>query len=250
MLWGQCWGLNWGLVPAPISGEFTFSIYRSQGQDPSDFVLVKDGLKNVFTWKDPDANQKSKHRKWFYKIRATDDCTGYFKESKIESNPEIRDRIAISIIRRNDMLLRTKVGVDAYVVQERTAGQRCPECWDEVKQRVSKGNCESCFNTGFLKGFMTPIHAMINFTPSPKQVQMMNFGEMQPNQTTAWMGPFPEVKPRDIIVEAGVGTRWRVVNTSATRKRRLIVHQNLLLKEINRSDVEWELPIPELIANE
>ncbi len=243
--------INWQIAPINRDiSEFTFAVFRSQGQDPSDFVLVKDGLKSTFTWKDANANQASKHRKWFYKVRATEDCTGNFQESKIESNPEIRDRTAISIIRRQDMLLRTKVGVPAFVVAERTTGQRCDVCWDEVKQRITKGNCDLCFNTGFIKGFLTPILANINFSPSPKQVQIMSFGEMQPNQTTAWMGPFPEVKPRDIIVEEGVGTRWRVINTSATRKRRMIVHQNLLLKEINRSDVEWDLPIPDLIANE
>lgn len=243
--------ISWQIAPINRDlNDFTFSVFRSQGQDPSDFVLVKGGLKSTFTWKDPNANQRSRHRKWFYKIRATDDGNSQFIESKIESNPEIRDRTAVSIIRRNDMLLRTKVGVPAFVVSEITSGQRCETCWDEVKQRVTKANCPNCFNTGFLKGFLTPILADINFSPSPKQVQIMKFGELQPNQTAAWMGPFPEVKPRDIIVEEGVGTRWRVVNTSATRKRRLIIHQNLLLKEINRSDVEWDLPIPELIANE
>jgi hypothetical protein len=243
--------VSWSIAPLNRDlNDFTFSIYRSQGQHPNDFVLVKDGLKSTFTWKDTGANQLSKHRKWFYKIRATEDDTGDYAESKIEGNPEIRDRTGISIIRRQEMLLRTKVGVPAFVVAERTTGQRCDTCWDEVKQRVSKANCDKCYNTGFIKGFMTPIQANINFNPSPKVVQIMGFGELQPNQTTAWMGPFPEVKPRDIIVEEGVGTRWRVVQTSTTRKRRLIIHQNLVLKEINRSDVEWEIPIPELIANE
>ncbi len=76
----------------------------------------------------------------------------------------------------------------------------------------------------------------------------MNFMELQPKEAPAWMSNFPEVKPRDIIVEANDGNRWRIVRVQPTRKRRSVVHQNLVVTEIGRDHVEWKIDIPGLNA--
>lgn len=239
--------LDWRIKPTnrPID-DFTFSVFRSQSQEDTDFKKIKDGLKSVFNFHDPAASQASRWRQWYYKVRATEDTTALFTESQIATNDEQPDRIGLSIARRNLLVLRRFVGIKSFVLQERTFGQRCNHCWDSVKQRRKQSGCRICFDTGFMGGFFTPIEALINYSPSPKQVQMMSFGERQPNQTPAWMSNFPEMKPRDLVIEQHDGRRWRVINVGTTRKRRAITHQNLLLVEINRSDVEWKIEIPNL----
>lgn len=281
MQWGAFWGNPWGLVILPSDAllqpskvrvtassldyltinwlikptnrdiaEFTFSVWRSQSQDSASFRKIVDGLKEIFVYKDPNVNIRARNRVWYYKVRSTEDLSSDYLESLVSSSPEKLDRVGIAIARRNDMLMDEFVGVPCFVLQSKMAGQRCPSCWDELKQRVNQTDCKACFNTGWLGGYAAPIEAQINFNPAPKLVQIAQQGEMNPQQTVAWLGNFPEVKPRDIIIEVGPGTRWRVVNRSTTQKRRVTVHQNLTLKQINLSDVEWSIPVPGLLEDE
>lgn len=241
--------VDWRIKPTnrPIS-DFTFSIFRSQSPEGS-FTQIVDDLKQVFSFKDFTASQKARWRKFYYKLRITEDSSGQFTESEAVANVEKPDRIALSIIRRNDLILREKNGIDAFLIIERTFGQRCSACFDPVKNRKKISNCQLCLNTGFIQGFFPAIPIRVNISPSPKVSQFANFGELQPNQTAAWMSNFPEVKQRDLVVEAVAnGNRWRITRVNTTRKNRALVHQNLLLSEINRSDIEWKIPIPELEA--
>jgi len=243
--------IEWLIKPTNRDiADFTFSVWRSQHQAADSFRKIADDLKEIFVYKDPNVNIKARNRVWYYKIRSTEDASSEFLDSLAASSPEKLDRVALAIARRNNMLMDNFVGIRCYILQEKMAGEHCPTCWDEIKQRKMQANCKVCFNTGYIGGFATPIEAQVNFNPSPKVVQIAQQGEMTPDNTVAWLGNFPDVKPRDIIVEAGRGTRWRVVNRSTTQKRRVTVHQNLTLKQINRSDVEWEIPIPGLVEEE
>lgn len=235
--------VDWRIKPTnrPIS-DFSFTVLRSQSQEDTDFRVIQEDITG-FTFHDPNSSQKARWRQWYYKVRAVEVSSKTFTESPTASNQEKPDRIGLSIIRRNELALRRFVGVKCFILQERTFGQRCNNCWDNIKQRRKLSNCTICFDTGFLGGFFEPIPALVNLSPSAKQVQKMNFGELTPNQTPAWMSNFPELKPRDILIEEHDGKRWRVSNMVPTRKRRAIIHQNLLLTEINRADVEWKINV-------
>ena len=50
------------------------------------------------------------------------------------------------------------------------------------------------------------------------------------------------MKPRDVIVEM-TNKRWRVVKVTPTERLRAVVHQEMVLHEIVRGDMEYELPI-------
>ncbi len=239
--------VDWRIKPTNLNvSNYTFSVLRSQTPE-GPFVVIRDDIKSIFSFHDPKASQKARWRQWYYKIRVTEDDTSNFCDSEISSNDEKPDRIALAIIKKNDMILREKVGLEVFVLVERTFGQRCGVCYDTIKNRRKTDQCTTCFNTGFRGGFFDPIKIRANFSPSAKVMQFSNFGEIQPNQTSAWISNFPEVKPRDIIVESHDGRRWRIQRVTPTRKLRSVVHQNLLLTEINRSDIEWKIQITELI---
>ena len=50
------------------------------------------------------------------------------------------------------------------------------------------------------------------------------------------------MKPRDLIVEAN-NIRWRVVKSTPTERMRAVVHQELVLHEVAKGDIEYQLPI-------
>ncbi|KKN61965.1 hypothetical protein LCGC14_0516430 [marine sediment metagenome] len=238
--------VEWVVKPTnrPID-DFDFVVLRSQSPK-GPFSVVSEELESIFAFADVHASQKARWRQWHYKVRVIERDTEKFSESEIVTNSEKPDRIALAIIRRNNLLLRVKNGIDAFAFIERTFGQKCT-CMDPVKSRKRRSDCPICLGTTFVGGFLDPIQIKINVSPSPKVSQFANMGELQPNQTAAWMSNFPEIKQRDVIVEAVAnGTRWRVTRMTPTRKNRALVHQNLLLTEINRSDIEWKLELPTL----
>jgi hypothetical protein len=236
--------VSWAIKPTTETiPDYRFSVWRSNSHG-GDFKRVVDDLTDTFVYKDPKVKLRSKKRQYFYKVSVYDNSNPSVEVfSDVETHPKKPDVLALEIIRRNDLLLKNFVGVDSYHYARRDWGQRCPECWDYIKQRKVKSNCMVCFNTGFIGGFHTPVSARINFNPSTKMIRHAQF-EMEPNQTAAWMSNFPIVNPKDVIVEDG-RKRWRVVNVNRTEKLRMPVHQVLQLTRINQNDVEYDLYIPE-----
>jgi len=243
----ECWDLNylvisWSIKPTVEDvGLYTFSVLRSNSPE-GPFKLVQGGLVNTFVYKDPSVNLKHRWRKYFYKVVVDPHNDPHYSP---EIGPETQqgkpDVIATEIIRRNNLLLKNFVGIPAQLYIRKTWGQRCCICWDPIKQRKIQSDCQVCYNTGFVDGFLGPIDMMINFSPSPEPVRQANF-EQHPDATNAWTANYPEISAKDIIIEDGC-TRWRVVTPSFTQKRRVKVHQVLQLTGVNRNDIEYKLPL-------
>lgn len=243
----DCWNLDylvvsWSIKPTVENvGDYTFSVYRSNSPD-GPFKQIAGPLVNVFVYKDPSVNLKSRWRKYYYKVKVDPEndplYSPWIGPGFKRDQPDV---IAREIVRRNELLLRQFVGIDAQVYIRKTWGQRCCECWDPIKQRKLQSNCLVCYNTGFVDGFFAPIPIKINFSPSPEMIRQANF-EQQPDATDAWMSNFPQISPGDVIIEDGC-VRWRVAQASFTQKKRVKVHQVLQLVGINRNDIEFKLPL-------
>ena len=239
--------VSWSIKPTTETiSDYRFSVWRSNNPD-GDFRQIVDDLDSVFVYKDADVKLKSKWRKYYYKVKITAVPPAvldphFSDEIGPESNDKEPDAIAVEIVRRNELLLKNFVGVPTNVFIRRTWGQRCPECWDVIKNRKLKSQCSVCYNTGFVGGFHTPVETQVNFNPSPEMIRSASF-EMQPDQTAGWCSNYPPLSPRDIIVEDG-RKRWRVVNVSKTEKLRTMVHQVLQLVRINQNDIEYKMYMP------
>lgn len=244
----DCWNLDylvvsWSIKPTVEDVSlYTFTVWRSNSPE-GPFAKIVDGLVDTFVYKDPSVNLKSKWRKYYYKVQV-DPHNDPLRSPWVgpESQQDKPDVIATEIIRRNDLLLRNFTGKDASLYIKRTWGQRCSECWDQIKQRKLKSDCLVCYNTSFVGGFFTPIPIKINFSPSAEMVRQANF-ESQPDSTNSWMSNYPLVSSKDIIVEDG-NIRWRVGPVSFTQKLRVRVHQVMQLVRVNQNDIEYSLVIP------
>jgi hypothetical protein len=183
----------------------------------------------------------SKNRVQYYKVRGTHVDTGHQVEVGPERLDEFRDLIGLEIIRRNNLLLKRFVGVPVGIFIRRTSGQRCNVCFDHVTRRPKKDNCKDCYGTAFDGGFYDQITTLVNFNPEPKVVQLAGLIESQDGDTNCWMSNYPTLSPGDIIAEAS-NKRWRVIDVSATRKFRYIIHQIANLRRVNPSDGEYMIP--------
>ena len=109
--------------------------------------------------------------------------------------------------------------------------------------RRTRSKCPTCFDAGYLGGFLTPIECWIQIDPNPHHPSSNTIqGESQPKATSGRLIAYPPVKPKDIIVESN-NNRWRVVTVNRTERLRASVHQELTLREINRGDIEYALPV-------
>lgn len=233
--------LTWELgVTACSVFDFTFKLLRSESSmGPFDPISVEFEDQYVFV----DNNIKGSHlyREYHYKLVVKEKSSGDTKEiGPIKVEPEA-DLIAVELRKHVNLLMREFTGRTNWILPVRTFGQRCG-CWDNDLQKRTRSGCVTCFDTGFVRGYMHPIEMWISIDPSPKTDQTTNVGRLQQKNTTGRGGFFPALKPDDLIIEPE-NLRWRVTKVTGTEQVRAPVHQELQLHLIPKSDIEYKIPL-------
>jgi len=221
--------------------DYEFYVLRSEaGMGPYD--QVGGPLRDTYRFRDPRVSLLHKWRQYFYKIRVIHRPSGEEREfgptASLEAEPDL---IAADIIRQEDMLFREFIGRRSWLFPARTFGPHC-SCYDSTLNRITRSNHLPCFGTGWLGGYLSPVEVFIQFDPNPKQTALPPTGEVLPSNTNARCSSFPPMNPRDILIEAE-NRRWRVVSVTPTQRLRAVVHQEIQLHEIPRSDIEYSLPL-------
>lgn len=230
-------------------GDFRFTVLRSNSPE-GPFITISPEFTNEFRFFDRTEQMKSNYRKFYYKVRIRDTRDGSTKDSEVVGLDSKPDLFLLEIRRRNDLYLRRFVGIPAAVLIAKTFGNRCGECWDQIKNRQRSSQCRVCFNTGFVGGYFKQIDTFVNFNPNPELVQMLETGETHPVQTNMWMSSFPILSPRDMIVEFPVRAeqrRWRVVTVGKTERLRATSRQIAGVTEINRNDIEYQFTVDKFL---
>lgn len=218
--------------------DYTFQVLRSQGP-AGPFEPLSPEMEDKYVFIDRALLRSHDFRTFFYKIRIRDKRTDEVVEfGPADPGPD-PDLIALELRKQMNLLFREFIGRRCWVFPVRTFGQRCG-CWDVRLQKRTRSHCVTCYDTGFVRGYMTPIEAWISIDPDSKNEQNSNTGPTTQSNTTARMGYWPPVKPRDLIVEPE-NIRWRVGPVSGTEQVRAQVHQEIQLHKIPNSDIEYKL---------
>jgi len=233
--------VSWWIQPTNEDLDQTavtvFRGYSSEG--PFESIADVPGTQQYF--RDSGALIRDKWREVYYKLRVTSP-DGSVDESEafgVASQPTLE---TVATRRRTDIALRFE-GVPCLIYVRRGEGERCPDCWDPVLQKVMSSTCPRCFNTGRLGGFYSPILTQVKINPVAK-VNEPGDTLRQVSQTTGMCSFLPIVSPRDLIYEVNTGKRWRLVSVSPTEHHRVTIHQDLQMIELNTGDIEHKLPIP------
>lgn len=220
--------------------DYTFQLLRSESPSgPFDELTAPFEDRYIFI--DNVIQVANRWRKYYYLLRITkksDDSTKDF--GPVAKEPEA-DLIALELRRHMLLLFREFAGRRCWVLPSRTFGQRC-ECWNPTTQKVTRSGCVTCFNTGFVRGYMSPIETWVQMDPSPKANQHTNVGQQQQVNTTARCSYYPQLKPNDLLIE-GENRRWKVVLVSGTEQGRAVVHQEVQLHEVPPKDIEFKVPL-------
>lgn len=228
--------------------DFSLYVFRSESpMGPWDEMAGP--FEDRYRFVDNRVNLLHRWRQLYYKIRSVEKAdTDNVVESEAFTFHAEPDLIAVEIQRLERLVWEEYAGRRCLIFPARTFGQRCGNCFDGpdkgkgfTSQR-RRSHCVTCYDTGFARGYLDPIEVFIQIDPSPKSVQTIPITERQQSDTTARLPNFPLLKPRDIIVETE-NRRWRVVKVSTTERLRSVVHQELVLHEIIKGDIEFQLPI-------
>lgn len=220
--------------------DYSFKVLRSESAS-GPFDAITPEMEDRYVFIDNDLKAFHKHRKYYYVIRVIQKSSEDYEDfGPVAFEPE-PDLVALEIRKHINLLMREFVGRRCWVLPIRTFGQRCG-CWSTVLSKRQRSGCPSCFDTGFVRGYMHPIEMWIQFDPEPKTEQQTNVSILQQTNTTARLGYFPELKPRDIVIESE-NRRWRVNQVTSTQHLRAIVHQEVQLHEVPKSDIEYSIPL-------
>lgn len=231
-----------------LEGPFVFDIYR--GASPSSLELIAENI-IINSYIDDDLEMFTKNRNWMYKVIGREIDTSRAVESEVKHEHYEKDKKYADLVRRDRLVLqpvrpgkRPIVGVKSFVYIEKTFGERCEECWDDIKRLVRDAQCQSCYRTGFEGGYFDPILFYADYDPDPKIVNLTRYFELQSTQIGAWTSNFPPISPRDVIIEES-NERWRVAGVKVIEYRRKRFRQFLQLEHLERSEVQQRLPYPE-----
>jgi hypothetical protein len=155
------------------------------------------------------------------------------------------DLVGLYIVEEHLFAHRWVYGVPVMIYKKRRDGVYCPECWDDVLQRVAKSNCRTCYGTGRLDGFYAPIEAWMSLEPDPKMEQVVDWGKRQQGQTDIQFTNYPLLSVDDIVVELKPNKFWKVSIVRAPEKNRTVILQLCRLDAVNPSDIEYKIPVPD-----
>jgi len=219
--------------------DYTFQVLRSEAP-MGPFEPISPVMEDRYFFIDNNVKVSNKYRQFHYKIRVTHKPSVHVVDFGPTQRGAEPDLVALELRKHMNLQLREFTGRRCWVFPARTFGQRCTVCFNTALKARTRSGCSTCFDTGFVRGYHSPIESFIQFDPSPKSQQQTNLGELQQHNTTARMGFFPPLKPRDLVIEPE-NRRWRVTSVSSTQRLRAVVHQEVQLHEIPKSDMEYAI---------
>lgn len=225
---------------------YDFYLLRSIDGQEGPFHQIAGPFLNSFMFRDPDVHRLYRWREYYYKIRVVRRDDGKEFTTKAEWIRAKPDLIALEVQRRNYLLFKEYAGRKCILYPSLTFGQICPVCMDVGPKGNSIGretvsNCKTCFDTGWVGGYATPVVIYGQVDPSAHAVQHTGTMEMAPDRTSAKFGPYPYMHPKDIIIDPE-NVRWRVDTVSFTKKNGAILHQIPTLSRIPDGSVVYSLP--------
>lgn len=220
--------------------DYDFQVLRSESPEGT-FQPVSERFTDRYLFHDGGVASFMSNRSIYYRIAVIHRASGERVDYGPYTNEPEPDLMAAEMRRNLQLLYQEYSGRLCWVLPIRTFGQHCRSCYDPVMKKQIRSRCGVCFDTGFARGYHRPIESYIQIEPNAKGVQPTSNGTIIQSNTTANM-VYPTVKPNDVIVE-GENRRWQIITVAQTEHVRAGVLQALTLREIDRNDIEYRIPL-------
>ena len=236
--------------------EYTAQVFRSESEvGPFSAVSTKLNAQSNSYFYDTSVNLYNKYRDYHYRVRAEKITTGDYQEygsthpDKVIAGEPVGavvleafpDLDAIEAIRRFDLTLQEYIGRKVLVLNSRTTGTRCTNCWDNLKRRRTISDCLTCYGVGIVGGYYSPQKTYACKPPESMKNQVTGIFEMQPTDIVMWFSSRPRLKPRDLIIAEG--RRFRVIGLQRSEKLWSLTRQTVQVRELTKDQIEYRISI-------
>jgi hypothetical protein len=226
--------------------DYEFFVEKSNAQF-GPFMDLVGPFRNVFHVRDNTVRgQRGFYNYSFYRIRvrhlASGDEATYPSSGsgvRMDAAPDLH---ALEMARIENLRLKEHTGRSVWVFPRKRTGQRC-SCYDRVTKRMLVAACQTCFGTGWVGGYDTPLKVWAQIV-SPEETTIRDeMGEHGIENTMCKFANFPELQEGWVVVEAE-NIRWRVGSSlTKIRKGRALVRQQIPVHRISPSDIEYSIPV-------
>jgi len=234
--------VGWRFIPFGVAepAAAKVKVWRSASPDSGfEQIATVPALKGWFF--DEDVDLLNRWSVYYYKLDlVSDGITQGYGVVRLEG---VNDSIAAGLVKHRNTYLRL-AGIPVLVYPYLAAGQRC-SCWDAVLRKSTVSDCGTCYGTGFLSGYYSPILTLAQVGVEAKQNQV---GERIEQETIVelMMSNYPVLRPGDVVYEIDAGRRYKVQAVTPSEKSRMLIGQDALGYGLQSTDVEHNIPIPEI----
>jgi len=236
--------ITWDFQPS-VDKFSNFDFYLERSEAPHEgFVLLSKVDPSERYYLDRDVEIFKLWKAYYVRLKIKDKRDGkvsYSQPGTVEHPPNLE---ALELIRRNRISLenpRYGNGVPCLVFIRKEGGQRCQECYDEIKRRSTKSSCVNCYGTSYDGGFYAPISAYVNFSTDAKGMGVGDMGNLIKSVNRGIMTNYPKVKPGDVIADPRLNRLWTVTEIQNIERRRHLVKQITTLEEEERTNILMQL---------
>ena len=216
----------WEVVPTMEDiQEYQFYVERSEAE-AGPWTVLAGPLVDRYYLRDTSTPQFTHNRTLFYRVRVRHQASGREFYSPIVDRAGDQDLIAAEVVRLEALLFQEFSGTAAWLFPQRTFGQRCPQCWDDVMNKRIDDSCPTCFGTGFSGGYHYPVRIALNIDEVERVEHADTFDHRQDRMFSARCSPSPDVKPMDLIIDHQ-NRRMRVLTSGGPTKFGVRLRQEL-----------------------
>lgn len=233
------------------------NLYKRFLENDEDVELIAILDATLFEFLDNTINAYKQNLSYYYEIYA---CSN---ESEEVSEPSplvflfnkwmIKDLIGgeniVDYIREvQNKYLKIINNTTGYILQRKRFGQKCPYCWDDIRQQTTRYDCPCCFGTGYSGGYYRPYEVKFNYL-TPVRLSSENprleGTENSENSINVWIESYPFVYEGDIFIDEK-NDRYKVNSIHHTTKNNeYVLRQELTLTKLPHSDVCYQYIINE-----
>jgi hypothetical protein len=228
--------------------EYQFYVERSEAEG-GPWLQVAGPMVDQYRFRDNSVPQITTNaRTMFYRVKVVHSPSGSILYSDLFDQEGDISLHAQEMVRLERILFEEFVAVHCWIFPRRTFGQKCPNCYDAVMEKIVDDQCPTCWATGFSGGYHYPVSfwAQIDAPEQAEQVTLDDHRRVLYYQLRA--GPSPSIKPMDLVIDYQ-NRRFRVVSVSGTARLGVTVRQEVRLVQIQRGSIEDKIPLKVDVAS-
>ncbi len=142
-------------------------------------------------------------------------------------------------ILRNRWLLEQS-GERVKIFIRRWMGEKCPS--HQTNYGQSYNDCTDCYGTNIVGGYDGPYDVIIAPPESEKMIELADMGLHITYDWATWMGPYPLLNERDVIVRQN-NERYVVGPVTPQGSRGCIYQHHFTMSYIDQGDIRYQIPI-------